>query len=112
MKMIMAVVPRKYGDDVLANLINNGYTATYSETRGGMLRQSQLTLFIAVRSSELDKVLDIVSTSCSGQTIVRRGFGLTQSLEEGEPHSQNEGRPLGGSGAVVFIWTLDRYELP
>ncbi len=112
MKMIMAVVPRKYGDDVLSSLINHGYTATYSETRGGMLRQSQLSLFIAVRSSELEKVLDIISTACAGQTIVHRGFGLTQTMEEDEPQLKNEGRPLGSSGAVVFIWTLDRYELP
>lgn len=112
MKMIMAVVPRKYGDDVLSSLINNGYTATYSETRGGMLRQSQLTLFIAVRSAELEKVLEIVSTACSEQTVVHRGFGLTQTMEDDEPHLKNEGRVLGNSGAVVFIWTLDRYELP
>jgi uncharacterized protein YaaQ len=112
MKMIMAVVPRKYGDDLLLALIEHGYTATYSETKGGMLRQTQLTLFIAVRSSELERVLDIISNACSGQTTIHRGYGLAAGLDDGEPHTSNEGRPLGSSGAVVFIWTLDRYEFP
>ncbi len=112
MKMVMAVVPRKCGDEVLASLINSGFTATYSETRGGMLRQSQMTLFIGVRQSDLQKVLDIISSACYGETIIHRGFGMTHVDIDPEPHSNNEGRPLGGSGAVVFIWTLDRYELP
>ncbi len=112
MKMVMAVVPRKCGDEVLASLIDSGFTATYSETRGGMLRQSQLTLFIAVRSSDLHKVLDIIRCSCSGEIMIHRGYGLTVASEVEEPHPVNEGKKLGHSGAVVFIWTLDPYELP
>jgi uncharacterized protein YaaQ len=111
MKMIMAVVPRKRGDEVLASLINSGFTATYYETRGGMLRQSQLTLFIAVRTSDLQNVLDIISTSCSGGNVIHRGYGLTMDAEADEPHLANEGRKLGHSGAVGFIWSLDPYEL-
>ncbi|MCK9246166.1 MAG: cyclic-di-AMP receptor [Anaerolineaceae bacterium] len=112
MKMVMAVVPRKCVDEVLLTLINAGFTATYSETRGGMLRQSQMTLFIAVRTSELEKVLDIISAGCSGETVIHRGFGLAAVDEDSEPHFSNEGKKLGKSGAVVFIWTLDRFELP
>ncbi|MDD2522915.1 MAG: cyclic-di-AMP receptor [Anaerolineaceae bacterium] len=108
----MAVVPRRSGDEVLASLINSGYTATYSETRGGMLRQSQLTLFIAVRTSDLQNVLDIINSACTGETVIHRGYGLTISGDVDEPHLTNEGKKLGHSGAVVFIWTLDRYELP
>ena len=109
MKMIMAVVPRKYGDDVLANLINNGYTATYSETRGGMLRQSQLTLFIAVVVRSWIRFWISFQHLVQGRPL---SAGLWVRALKREPHSQNEGRPLGGSNAVVFIWTLDRYELP
>ncbi|MDY0124590.1 MAG: cyclic-di-AMP receptor [Anaerolineaceae bacterium] len=112
MKMIMAVVPRKSGDEVLASLINSGYTATYLETRGGMLRQSQLTMFIAVRTSELPKVLDIIGSSCSGEVMIHRGVRLAMPSDINEPHLANEGKKLGQSGAVVFIWSLDPYELP
>ena len=57
MKMIMAIVPRKYGDDVLSALINAGHS-NFSETRGGMLRQSQLTLFIAGSSRDVQTALN------------------------------------------------------
>ncbi len=124
MKMVMAVVPRRYGDEALALLNNAGFTATYSETRGGMLRQSQMTLFIGVRTRDLQPVLDIISEACPGENVIHQGYGLSldpqKSGENGsdlidndpEPHSANEGRKLGRSGAVVFIWTLDQYELP
>lgn len=136
MKMVMAVVPRRYGDDALAMLNNAGFTATYSETRGGMLRQSQMTLFIGVRTKDLQPVLDIIGEACPGENVIHHGYGLTPSsqapdepvpnempFEEGgdqyidesddpEPHPTNEGKRLGRSGAVVFIWTLDQYELP
>lgn len=112
MKMIMAVVPRKCGDELLSSLISSGFAATYSETRGGMLRQSQLTVFIAVRTADMQKVFDIISSSCSGKVVIHHGYGLTIVGEADEPHLSNEGRKLGHSGAVVFIWTLDHYDLP
>ncbi len=108
MKMIMAIVPRKYGDDVLSALINAGFTATYSETRGGMLRQSQLTLYIAVRSSEVQTALNLITDSCNEIESIHHGYGLHVDCE---PHMENEAAPLGKSSAVVFIWTLDKFQV-
>jgi len=108
MKMIMAIVPKKYGDDVLSALINAGFTATYSETRGRMLRQSQLTLFIAVRSSDVQTALNVIMDSCDEIAAIHQGFGLQADTE---PHMANEGAPLGKSAAVVFIWTLDKFQV-
>ena len=39
-KMVMAVVPRDQASRVLECLVDAGYSATYMESRGGMLRQS------------------------------------------------------------------------
>jgi len=108
MKMIMAIVPKKFGDDVLSALINAGFTATYSETRGGMLRQSQLTLYIAVRSSDVQKALNLITDSCSEIDSIHHGFGLQADYE---PHMENEGAYLGKSAAVVFIWALDKFQV-
>lgn len=108
MKMIMAIVPKKYGDEVLSALINAGFTATYSETRGGMLRQSQLTLFIAVRSSDVQTALNLITDSCSEIETIHHGYGLEAYTE---PHMTNEGAPLGKSAAVVFIWNLDKFQI-
>ncbi len=108
MKMIMAIVPKKYSDDVLSALINAGFTATYSETRGGMLRQSQLTLYIAVRSSDVQTALNIITDSCNEIESIHHGYGLRADCE---PHMENEGAPLGKSSAVVFIWALDQFQV-
>ncbi len=108
MKMIMAIVPKKYGEEVLSALINAGFTATYSETRGGMLRQSQYSLFIAVRSGDVQTVLKVITDSCSEIESIRHGYGLEADTE---PHMANEGAPLGKSDAIVFIWTLDKFQV-
>lgn len=108
MKMVMAIVPKKYGEDVLSALINAGFTATYSETRGGMLRQSQYTLYIAVRSSDVQAALNVITDSCNEIETIHQGYGLQGDCE---PHMANEGAPLGKSAAVVFIWTLDKFQV-
>jgi uncharacterized protein YaaQ len=102
MKMIMAVVPHEEAERVLDALITAGHTATFVESRGGMLRQSQWTLFIAVHADEVDRVLNIIQQNCH----IRVNVGL-------EGAQQRSIRPsvmadLGG--AVSFVWDLDRWE--
>ena len=63
-KMVMAVVPKAEAENVLNALVNEGYTATYTESSGGMLRQSQLSLFIAVEEDSLEKVKAIIRDNC------------------------------------------------
>ena len=101
--MIMAVVPKNSGDAVLDALINAGYTATFSETRGGMLRQSQLSLFIAVKEAEVPAILNILKSQCKTKARIHN--------EQGPHHFDPTRQPailLGG--AVVFIWALDYFE--
>lgn len=109
MKMMMVVLPRRSGENFLAALIDAGFTATYSETRGGMLRQSQLTLFIAVNQRDVDKVIGIIREFCSVSVRLHQGFGIAQPAQLlGEGKSSE----MGASGAVVFIWSLDSFEMP
>jgi len=103
MRMIMAVVPKKSADAVLDALVNAGYTATYSETRGGMLRQSQLSLFIAVQEQEVQTVLDILKTHCKTRTKVHD----SHAPQRFNPSSHPE---IVLGGGVVFVWTLDKFE--
>ncbi|NLE44840.1 MAG: hypothetical protein GX620_08980 [Chloroflexi bacterium] len=96
MKMVMAVVPRDDADAVLEALISSGLTATFTESRGGMLRQAQKTLFIAVPADRLQTVLDILKpphvNAATADTL--RTAPKTTSL----------------SSNVVFIWDIERYE--
>ncbi len=104
MKMVMVVVPSNNAEPVLDALINAGHTATYAETRGGMLRQSQKSLFIAVKEIELDEVLSIIKTHC-------------RTKVEMNPQTTEDPLSMGSSpvtadlgGAVAFIWDVDRIE--
>jgi uncharacterized protein YaaQ len=104
-KMVMTVVPRDGAEILLNALVNAGYTATFMESRGGMLRQSQLSLFTAVDSDELDKVLDIVRENCRSEVMVN-----SQSKPETYSFGQTS-IPAGVGGAVVFIWNIEGIEI-
>ena len=104
MKMVMAVVPRDEAGHVLEALVVAGHTATFTDSRGGMLRQTQQTLFIAVEEKDLERVLASIRDNCHSQVVVepsepRQAFSLGTVPVTAE---------LGG--AVVFIWDLDRFE--
>ena len=105
-KMVMAVVPRDQAVQVMEALIAAGYTATFTDSRGGMLRQAQETLFIAVREQDLDQILSIIRHNCRTQVQV-----------ESEEESASGSFPVGLSrvstyvgSAVVFVWDLERFE--
>lgn len=104
MKMVMVVVPSNTAEDVLDALVNNGHTATYAETRGGMLRQSQYSLFIVVRKEQLEQVLTIIKENCRTQVQM-------------STHSPEDSGSIGISpvtadlgGAIAFIWDIDQIE--
>lgn len=103
MKMVMAVVPREEASEVIGELVAAGHTATFLESKGGVLRQSSQALFIVVRDEDLDQVLATIGRSCRS--------ALTLTGEEGaagEAVALQQGAVVGG--AVVFVWELERFE--
>jgi uncharacterized protein YaaQ len=103
-KMVMAVVPREQADRTLDALVAARFTATYGESHGGVLRQAQDTLFIAVDETELDPVLTIIRENCRPKP--QNSTSATQSLYSLGPVPVTA--ELGG--AVVFVWTIDQIE--
>ncbi len=93
MKMIMAVIPRDQSNQLLQSLVEAGYSATFTESRGGMLRQSQQMLFIVVDEDQVEGVLEIFH---GGQ-----GERSRHAAEEKE---------ISRSGRVVFVWNIERVE--
>jgi uncharacterized protein YaaQ len=101
MKMIMAIIPKNEAEAVLDNLVESGYTATYVESRGWVMRQSQLTLFIAVHREQVEPVMDIIRRHCHSQ--IRINLVHAEGPEGGEqPPVQAD-----FGGAVIFMWSLD-----
>lgn len=98
-KMIMAIVPREKANNVLEALVDTGYSATFTESRGGMLRRTQQLLFIIVDDEQVDDVMAIFSGE-SEPSSARRRFG--DAVEEEQKQSL--------SGTVVFVWDINRME--
>jgi uncharacterized protein YaaQ len=105
MKMIMAVIPRDQAEHVLDELIASGQRATFTESRGGFLRQAQQTLFIAVDEENLEEVLFTIRQSC--HTEVQMGANESQETRSLEPAPVTV--ELGG--AAIFVWDLERLEI-
>jgi uncharacterized protein YaaQ len=105
MKMVMAVVPRDEAERVLEALVTAGHTATFTESRGGMLRQAQYMLFIAVEEKDVEKVLAIINRSCHSEVCLAPGEAEEPSSLTVQPVTAQLG------GAVVFTWDLDRFNI-
>jgi uncharacterized protein YaaQ len=105
MKMVMVVVPADSAEHVLDALVNAGHSATYAETRGGMLRQSQRSLFIAVDDEQLEEVLEIIKRNCRTRvemsTHPKEGLSVDNTVT---PVTADLG------GAVAFVWDINRIE--
>ena len=106
MKMIMAVVPRDNTECVLQALVGAGHTATFVESRGGVLRQTKKMLFIAVKNDDLEQVLAIIQDSCHCQDQAGPA-----GAEEGSPSPTPAAVTADLGGTPVFVWDLDRFEI-
>ena len=102
--MVMAVVPHEEAQDVLDALIDARHTATFVESRGGLLRQSQVTLFVATQKERVDEVVSIVRKNCRSDVRV----DAAEKGRGGSSQQTSTTAPLGG--AVVFVWTLEKFE--
>ncbi|MGC9349240.1 MAG: cyclic-di-AMP receptor [Anaerolineae bacterium] len=105
MKMVMAVVSRDQADRVLDKLISAGYGATFTESRGGMLRQAQQLIFIAVEKEKVEGVIDLIRRECHSRVEVSERTAREGPLTFGDTATTTE---VGY--AVVFVWDLERFE--
>lgn len=101
----MAVVSRDQADRVLDKLISAGYGATFTESRGGMLRQAQQLVFIAVQDDKVEDVVGIIRRECRSRVEVSEQQVRGTSASQGAATTTTE---VGY--AVVFVWDLERFE--
>lgn len=103
-KMVMAVVPHDKAETVLKALIEAGYRATFTESRGGMLRRMQLMLFIAVAQKDCEAVVSIIRNHCGRHLPV-------SPCPSAEMASDPVSATLPDSGGTaIFVWNLDHFE--
>ena len=105
MKMVMAIVHQDETARVLEALITAGYGVTSSESRGGMLRQTSQTLLIGVEVERLPHVLSIIKENCRSQVAME-----STEADVSSPAAPTRSWAQVG-GAVVFVWTVDQFEI-
>jgi uncharacterized protein YaaQ len=105
-KMVMAVVSRDQADRVLDKLISAGYGATFTESRGGMLRQAQQMIFVAVESDRVDDVISTIRETCHAEIEVRE----RQSSALGRSLTDRPATIAEVGYAVIFVWDLEHFE--
>jgi len=99
--MVMAIVSRGEAEFVISALIDAGHTSTVVETKGGVFRQSQYTMFIVVDDQNLEAVFKIIELNC------KVDMGLEpEGLNRENNNSYANAKKLGG--AIVFVWKLDQ----
>ena len=101
-KMIMAIIPHEQAEAVLEALVDAGHTATFTQSRGGVLRMAQEMLFIMAEEHNLETILQIIRQHCHTQIPIEP----KKSAESRE--SETTVVDLGG--AIIFVWTIDRVE--
>jgi uncharacterized protein YaaQ len=69
-----------------------------------MLRQSQNSLFIAVKAEQLDEVLALIRDNCRTQVEMSTRCAADQPSMGSAPVTADLG------GAVAFIWDISRIE--
>lgn len=105
-KMVMAIVSREQADRVLDKLISAGYGATFTESRGGMLRQAQQMVFIATQDDDVEDVVAIIRRTCRSRVEVSE-----QQIGTGDLRSEISSTTTTEVGyAVVFVWDLERFD--
>jgi len=101
MKMVLAVVPKDEADRVIGELVANGLTATFVDSRGGVLRQASQMLFIVVEDHQLEQVLGLIGGSC------RYDMEVTEPAGDAWDGPDAHRRTPQIGGAVVFVWALE-----
>jgi uncharacterized protein YaaQ len=106
MKMIMAVISRDQADRVLDRLIAAGYGATFTESRGGMLRQAQQMIFVATDDDRVEDVLGTIRRLCRTEIEVKEQPARANS----ELFSTTPGTTTEVGYAVIFVWDLEHFD--
>jgi uncharacterized protein YaaQ len=65
MKLIVIIIRDMDGDNVLQELVGNGYRVTRVASTGGFLKRGNLTLMTGVEDDQVEGVIDLLRKSCN-----------------------------------------------
>ncbi len=104
MKMIMAIVNRKDGNEVCQALTEAGFYFTKMASTGGFLTAGNITLMIGTEEEKVDAVLEIIRSHCSRRVENTAAMVQTASPTMAYPAEVSVG------GAIVFVSPVEQFE--
>ncbi len=64
MKMMIIIVRDGDADNVIAELVSQGYRVTRMSSTGGFLKRGNVTLLVGVASEKIDAVMELLKRVC------------------------------------------------
>jgi uncharacterized protein YaaQ len=95
-KMVMGIIHPEDAQELTKQLNRCGFRVTQAATRGGFLRQGNVTLMIGVDENDVDQVMKLIREHT--HTRSRKGWWL-------RPGKIQE-------GAVAFVVDMEQAQLP
>lgn len=107
MKMVMAVVQDKDSPRLAQNLVKAGIRATKLASTGGFLHAGNTTFMIGVKDEEIDRVMEVIQSSCkSREQVVTPMSPMGNQLESYVPYPVT----VQVGGATVFVLDVVQFQ--
>lgn len=95
MKLIISIIQDEYINSVSKNLLDHKIRTTKLASTGGFLKSGSTTLFIGVDDEEVNKVVELIRTTCVSKKVATDGGDGETCVTIG--------------GANLFIMDIDQY---
>ncbi|NLJ79883.1 MAG: hypothetical protein GX335_02540 [Firmicutes bacterium] len=103
MKLVITVIEDNDAAFLMEALVENGIQATKLASTGGFLLQGNTTLLIGVEKEKVERVLEIIRTTCAPRKKV-----IPQITPE-LPTSVSVPIEIEAGGAIVFVLDVDQF---
>jgi len=106
MKLIVCVVTDKDSNELLEQLVKEGYRATKLASTGGFLKEGNTTMLLGVEDEQVAKVLEIIGDICEVRKQLFTPISpLPGPAEAYIPYSME----VSVGGAIVFVLDVEKY---
>ena len=105
MKLILTIVAKDDAGKVTKTLLNNDFFVTKLSSTGGFLRGGNVTLMTGVSDSDVEKVINIISSCCkSRKEFVSNPFVGEYGTTISAPIEVTVG------GATIFVMDVEQFK--
>ncbi|MEO7715255.1 MAG: cyclic-di-AMP receptor [Capsulimonas sp.] len=111
MKLVVAIIREREKQRLHDLLIREGITYTKIGSTGGFLRQGNCTLLIGSQNDAVQRVLDLIKSSCKSEErfVNAAGFGEQGALSGAMAALHPQPISVESGGAVAFVLDVDSF---